>query len=193
MELIKRHLKRDYERELTISQQGIINHYSCIDHCLPYAFGICIETHTSRCENCAKFYNFFKNISTQIDSTKLELLHHLKQKLIFYMAHQTRKYYLNAQVHANLLQLDNEGAVLIVDYKMRILPKTARETKQEYFGKRGWTLHTILMYTKQQGQINLNVSAYDHWSSDIKQDAWFTASSFEAVFGSIERNQNGYA
>jgi hypothetical protein len=31
---------------------------------------------------------------------------------------------------------------------VRILPKTACETKQEYFGKCEWTLHTILVYTK---------------------------------------------
>ena len=103
------------------------------------------------------------------------------------MAHQTRKRYLNVQVHANLLQLDYEGAVLIVDYKMRILPKTACKIKQEYFEKRGWTLYTILIYTKQQGQKNLNVSAYDHWSSDIKQDAWFTASSLHAVFDTLPK------
>src|SRR5256885_7949598 len=101
MELIKRHLKRDYERELTVNQQGKMNYDNGIDHCLPYAFGTCTDTHTSRYENCTRFYDFFKNLSTQIESTKLELLNNLQQKLIFYMAHQTRKCYLNAQVYAN--------------------------------------------------------------------------------------------
>ena len=32
----------------------------------------------------------------------------------------------------------------------------------------------------------LNIAAYDHWSLDTKQDAWFTASCFEAVFETIE-------
>ena len=33
----------------------------------------------------------------------------------------------------------------------------------------------------------LNISTYDHWSTDMKQDAWFTASCFEAVFNNIEK------
>lgn len=31
----------------------------------------------------------------------------------------------------------------------------------------------------------MDVQAYDHWSCDTKQDAWFTASCFEAVFNII--------
>ncbi|CAG8757286.1 7624_t:CDS:2, partial [Gigaspora rosea] len=33
----------------------------------------------------------------------------------------------------------------------------------------------------ENGSVGLNVSAYDHWSTDMKQNAWFTASCFEAV------------
>ncbi|RHZ79736.1 hypothetical protein Glove_141g92 [Diversispora epigaea] len=65
---------------------------------------------------------------------------------------------------------------------MHILPKSARETKSEFFGKKGWTLHSILMYTKQENDEKLNIAAFDHWSTDTKQDAWFTASSLHAVF-----------
>ncbi|GET54539.1 hypothetical protein GLOIN_2v1772784 [Rhizophagus irregularis DAOM 181602=DAOM 197198] len=31
----------------------------------------------------------------------------------------------------------------------------------------------------------MDVQAYDHWSCDTKQDAWFTTSCFEAVFNTI--------
>ena len=67
---------------------------------------------------------------------------------------------------------------------MRILPATARETKSEFFGKRGWTLHTTLIFQKKDNE-KMDVQAYDHWSCDTKQDAWFTASCFEAVFNTI--------
>ena len=86
-----------------------------------------------------------------------------------YLAHQTYKTYLNAQFNSTLRKLDNEGAVIIVDYKMRILPKTSRETKSEFFGKRGWTLHTTLVFQKINEDLDIQV--YDHWSSDTKQDA----------------------
>ena len=54
---------------------------------------------------------------------------------------------------------------------MRILPKSAHETKEQFFGKRGWTLHTILIFTKKENEMKLDMHAYDHWSTDIKQDA----------------------
>ena len=61
---------------------------------------------------------------------------------------------MNSQVNANLLDLDEKGAIIIVDYKMKILPKSARETKSAFFGKKGWSLHSILVYTKNPEVIN---------------------------------------
>ncbi|GBC26331.2 hypothetical protein GLOIN_2v1790148 [Rhizophagus irregularis DAOM 181602=DAOM 197198] len=70
---------------------------------------------------------------------------------------------------------------------MRILPATSRETKSEFFGKRGWTLHTTLVFQKNKNNYEeLDVQAYDHWSADTKQDAWFTASCFESVFTTMD-------
>jgi hypothetical protein len=60
-----------------------------------------------------------------------------QNRILYYLAHQARKTYLNAQFNAALLDLDEDGALLVVDYKMKILPKTARETKQDFFGKKG--------------------------------------------------------
>ncbi|GET62202.1 hypothetical protein GLOIN_2v1767205 [Rhizophagus irregularis DAOM 181602=DAOM 197198] len=53
---------------------------------------------------------------------------------------------------------------------MRILPKTSRETKSEFFGKHSWTFHTTLVF--QKINEDLDIQAYDHWSSNIKQDAY---------------------
>jgi hypothetical protein len=102
------------------------------------------------------------------------------------LSHQTRKASLNAQINANLLDLDKKGAIIIVDYKMKILPKSSRETKSSFFGKKGWALHSILVYTRKSEGHQLNIQAYDHWSADTCQDAWFTASSLHAVIESLE-------
>ena len=120
-----------------------------------------------------------------VDSDTQEQLTEIQEKLKYYLAHQTRKVYLNAQYKVTLGQLDQEDAVLICDYKMRILLRSARETKEEFFGKRGWTLHTILVLTLATEDDNLEISAFDHWSTDTKQDAWFTLSSFDAVFETL--------
>ncbi|RHZ82305.1 hypothetical protein Glove_109g252 [Diversispora epigaea] len=156
LEMLRRHLKRDYENELFVYDNGTTNHVDCINHCLLYAF----------------------------DHSYNTLLLEYQEKLICYLAHQTRKKYLGAQFNAVLNELDENGAIIIVDYKMRILPATARETKSEFFGKRGWTLHTTLVFQKKDNE-KMKIQAHDHWSCDTKQDAWFTASCFEAVFNTI--------
>ena len=69
-----------------------------------------------------------------------------------------------------IVTLDEDGAVIIVDYKMRILPHTARETKSQFFGKKGWTLHSSLVYTKDITNNKLDIQVYDHWSDDTSQD-----------------------
>ncbi|RHZ89316.1 hypothetical protein Glove_16g30 [Diversispora epigaea] len=183
VEQIRRHIKREYVRELKVKNNGHIEHDKCIDHCLPFAFGECTETHIIRCNQCSKLYLFFDELESIIKEK--QLLENKKEKLFHYLAHQARKTYLNAQVRANLLKLDSDGAILIVDYKMRILSKSARETKSEFFGKKEWTLHSILIYTKQESDEKLNIVAFDHWSTDTKQDAWFTASSLHAVFDTM--------
>jgi hypothetical protein len=114
-------MKRGYEKELVVNSDGHIGHNPCISHCLLYAFGECTSKHESRCPDCDQLFDF--------------------------LSHQTRKVYLNAQFKAALSELDSNGALFIADYKMRVLPQSARETKQDFFGKRGWTLHTILITT----------------------------------------------
>ena len=36
-----------------------------------------------------------------------------------------------------MAQPDKDGAVIVTDYKMRILPKSARETKEQFSGREG--------------------------------------------------------
>jgi len=181
--MLRRHLKRDYENELLVHDDSTTSHVDCINHCLLYAFGECAEQHYSRCTTCDQLFEVFTTLSHVLDSHDT-LLSEYQEKLTCYLAHQTRKKYLGAQFNTTLDELDEHGAVIVVDYKMRILPATARETKSEFFGKRGWTLHTTLIFQKKDNE-KMDVQAYDHWSCDTKQDAWFTASCFEAVFNTI--------
>jgi len=69
------------------------------------------------------------------------------------------------------LDLDEKGAIIIVDYKMKILPKSARETKSAFFGKKGWALHSILVYMQKSKSNQLNIQAFDYWATDTCQDA----------------------
>jgi hypothetical protein len=178
---LQRYLKKDYENELKIDSSGYTQHDACINHCMLYAFGACSQLHTKICDHCGSFFRLFKQVQEHIPSDSYTELEELQGYLLYYLAHQTRKVYLNVQFNAHLGEIDEKGAVIIVDYKMKILPKSARETKQDFFGKKGWTLHSALVYTRSQDGINLQVHAFDYWSNDTRQDSWFTASSLHAI------------
>ena len=38
-----------------------------------------------------------------------------------------------------------------------------------------------MVITKPNNDDDLTIRAFDHWSDDCKQDAWFTASAFDSV------------
>ena len=128
-------MKRNFEKELFINSNGKTFHNECIDHCLLYAFGDCNQTHTICCDDCKEFFNCFEDLREKLPSEYYDQLNEASEKLKYWLSHHARKVYLNAQFKSSLAQLDSNGAVMIADYKMRILPRSVRETKQEFFGK----------------------------------------------------------
>uniref|UniRef100_U9UH23 Uncharacterized protein n=1 Tax=Rhizophagus irregularis (strain DAOM 181602 / DAOM 197198 / MUCL 43194) TaxID=747089 RepID=U9UH23_RHIID len=186
LNILRRYMRREYIKDLKITSSGIPAHKSCICHCLSHSFGICNLQHFEICNDCVELFQFFDLIKNQVDEELHELLDDYLKKLISWLGHHARKFYLNTHVQVNLDELDEDGAVIIVDYKMRILPHTARETKSQFFGKRGWTLHSSLVYTKDITNNKLDIQVYDHWSDDTGQDAWFTASSLHTVFENLD-------
>ncbi|RHZ51762.1 hypothetical protein Glove_470g6 [Diversispora epigaea] len=165
---LRRYIRRQYSKELEISLDGVVIHNSCISHCIRYAFGACNLDHPITCSKCENLFHFFDELKDILSEQYSETLDEYKQKLIAWMAHHAHKTYLNIHVRTNLEELDGESAVIIVDYKMKILPQSARETKAEFFDKRGWSLHSVLVYTKNIEQNQMNVQTFDHWSDDTR-------------------------
>ncbi|GET52592.1 hypothetical protein RhiirA5_436845 [Rhizophagus irregularis] len=88
-----------------------------------------------------------------------------QKQLITFMLHHIHKTYLNAQLLATFAQFNFDEALIIVNivnYEMHINPKKAKETKDKWFGKCEWTLHSILLYTKDQNTNNINVNTFNH-------------------------------
>ncbi|UZO10465.1 uncharacterized protein OCT59_002047 [Rhizophagus irregularis] len=175
LEHLRRYLKKSYEQELEIAVNGTVAHNACISHCLPYAFGTYTESHSHECVKCGQLFAIFYQLKNDTPITLHNELEEYQEHLLYYLAHQTRKVYLNTQFNANLLELDEKGALIVMDYKMKVLPKSARETKEQFFGKKGWTLHSVLVYTRKEDSFELDIQAHDHWSNDPRQDAWFAA------------------
>ncbi|GBB85198.1 hypothetical protein RclHR1_11760002 [Rhizophagus clarus] len=112
---------------------------------------------------CDQLFVLLEHLTVILPENFQIIIEELRNKLYF-LAHQARKVHLNNQFKAKLLEFDDDGAILVCDYKMRILPKSACEIKKQFFGK---------------------LQAFNHWSTDTKQDAWFTASSFDAIFETL--------
>ncbi|CAB4490382.1 hypothetical protein RhiirA5_471556 [Rhizophagus irregularis] len=49
---------------------------------------------------------------------------------------------------------------------MKVLPKSAREIKEQFFGKKGWTLHSVLVYTRKENSLELDIQAHNLTASN---------------------------
>ncbi|RIA84663.1 hypothetical protein C1645_831919, partial [Glomus cerebriforme] len=116
----------------------------------------CKYHHTSHCTEYDEFFEFFNFLNIYVSSEQKVNLDQIKEKLKYYLSHQVWKVYLNTQFKLSLAQLDKNDTIIVVDYKMRILPKSARKTKEQFFGKRGWILHMILIFTKKDDEMKLD-------------------------------------
>jgi hypothetical protein len=129
---------------------------------LPYAFEKCSEKHILQCSEYDEFFEFFEFMHLQIMEDQVASLDEIKEHLQYFLAYTTRKIYLNVQFKATLASFDENGALFITNYKMRILPRSTQKTKAEFFGKCEWTLYTILVFTKKKDCKELDVRAYDY-------------------------------
>ena len=111
-------MRREYVKNLDITSLGIPIHKPCICHCLRYSFGICNLQHLEICDNCERLFHFFDLIKNNVNRELHESLDDYLKKLISWMGHHAQKLYLNTHVQVNLDELDEDGAVIIVDYKM---------------------------------------------------------------------------
>ncbi|CAG8814689.1 22515_t:CDS:1, partial [Gigaspora rosea] len=102
IENLRRQLKRNFEWHLKVESDGKTPHDSCIDHCLPFAFGECSSPHYSRCQECSEFSNFFDFLKEHSNITYHPQLSEMQEKLKYFLAHHARKYYLNKQYKASL-------------------------------------------------------------------------------------------
>src|SRR2546429_198350 len=95
-------------------------------------FSICCqEIHFNNCTNCENLFIFFEKLKEYLPLNKHKDLDKYQKKLIAFMSYHACKSYLNAQLPATLVQLNSDETLIIVDYKMHINSKKARETKDK--------------------------------------------------------------
>jgi hypothetical protein len=85
-----------------VTERGFTSHSTCINHCLLYAFGECNESHTYICNECQEIFRFFQDLKDSLNLLHHEEIQEFQDRILYYLAHQTRKTYLNSQFNAAL-------------------------------------------------------------------------------------------
>ena len=122
----KWHYERTFEEELIITEEGKTQHNDCINHCILHALGDCQQDHNKACYRCSILYELLQKLQKHNIFTEDEV-ETFKKKLLYWISHQVRKTYLSPQLNATLRSLDDSGAILLCDYKMKVLKKSTRE------------------------------------------------------------------
>ncbi|RHZ72698.1 hypothetical protein Glove_241g40 [Diversispora epigaea] len=110
----------------------------------------------SICNDCR--YMIFSDIEVMIsvhiinNNLKKQLLRQLQELQRYIRKQYSKKLKISLDE-----ELNDKGAVIIVDYKMKILSQNVKKTKAEFFDKCDWSLHFVLVYIKniEQNQINI--------------------------------------
>ncbi|GBC10581.1 hypothetical protein RclHR1_09740006 [Rhizophagus clarus] len=137
--------------------------------------GLCSE-----CNECG--YEIFTSINTIIAAHVDEFLKkELIKKLNILRKYMKHEYIKDLKITSsgtlvNLDELNEDGAVIIVDYKIRILPQNTRKIKSQFFGKRGWTLHSSLVYTKDITNNKLDIQISQAIKRYVKPDGTIESS-----------------
>ncbi|CAG8697314.1 3712_t:CDS:2 [Racocetra persica] len=66
LEKLRVHLRRGFEEEIIMNQDGTTIYVDTINHCLLYAFGECYEQHTNRCVACDRLFEFIQYLMTNL-------------------------------------------------------------------------------------------------------------------------------
>jgi len=128
----------------------------CCLHCGFYSKDDLIECHNIHegvCSKCNQSFAIFplidemlvavKEVLADLDDELLMYEHQLKtcrQNLIDYRAHLVLKFDEKEAEKDQLLTLSDNQAIVIADWKMKILEAFHRETQVKFFGKRGTSL-----------------------------------------------------
>jgi len=138
--------------------------------CLPCGFYAnddaipCAGIHRGVCSKCQESFSIFplidemmasvkENIIVDLDDELLMYEHQLKtcrQNLIDFRAHLVLKYDEKEAEKQQLLSLEDNQAIVISDWKMKILEAFHRETQVQFFGKRGTSLLGFMVVTNDQ-------------------------------------------
>lgn len=142
--------------------------------------------HDDACYDCEESFQVISDIKklTQeareregVTKEEKEVYYELEQELttcrsnlIEYRAHIARKRVEGKFQREQLQSLKYNEAIVICDFKMKILPTYFREAQNMYFSKRGTACCGFLLYTRSEVEGEVNAEYFYCFSDDTCQD-----------------------
>ena len=194
---------RKYQRFLKTTFPKLAGKHSrCLEICLSHAFDSCSEQHDAMLAEFSLIYHVHGSLTQHIeslsneDSSKADLKERLQDKLkvhFDYLDHLLRTKHQGEYYQLVQKKLKPGECVVVINYKMKLeLGKRSREIQQDWYGKRGLSLHGCYVVAKL-GEQERSSEVLDLWSDDTKQDAFFTQSALDICFTWLERTFPGFS
>ena len=164
-----------------------------------------LETHDGPCEGCEQAFGVFDDLQDlirqvflllsdeqadavereQYDELKIEL-ERCKTNLIHWRSHIARKAVEKEYTHRQSVGLGPDEVIIICDFKMKILAMYLRETKQQFFGKRGTScLGFLIMTNTQRRDGKHDVMYFLFFSDDTQQDANYVLAAKHYIYSNV--------
>lgn len=182
----------------------------CPDHCRMFALSdsndklfqeICSHDHSLFCDRCERMKETMKEI-------QMKLLHHSstmyskdqkedflydfrrrREDIFRWKCHILRSCNQELAKQAVMQNLDENSALVIMDWAMKFLQLRHREKQSDWYGKRGISWHVSSVVTKDSmSSKTVSVSTYAHLLDSCSQDWYAVLSVFEDLLLNIRQN-----
>ena len=139
------------------------------DHCKSYSLSVesdsdftttCNQQHDSVCERCNLFPTVLREVEMQLGKAKVAcdvkeemkfVLTQAKKSIEAWKAHIIQSVNQDAARLDILYALDDTSVLVVLDWAMKFIPRTYRESQADWFGKRGISWHVSVAMIKHAG------------------------------------------
>ena len=187
----KRYLKSDFKTHVSLEDP-------CPDHCIIYALndntsrffsGSCNHAHDLECPSCCQIKDDINKIKDMALNPEVSLSDEEEVRLRYQLDKATEdidawKAHILRCVNQDIAKnhylehverLDENAALIVMDWAMKFLPRKYREQMTGFYGKRGRSWHVSAVITKGNQQ-DYDVMCYVHIFEECTQ-SWFSIAS----------------
>ena len=143
------------------------------------------NSHPVTCHYCNERWTIFSDTESLInklegnEQLKTELnenLQKIQSNLAQYISHIVRSVHQRRQFQLDVQNLQPGEVIVVVDYMMKLLFQKLYEPQNEWFGKKGVSLHGTMFIYRNTSEGPLMTEYHDYYSEDDSKNCFFSAS-----------------